>query len=139
MGLFRRKKEKTYNRTTTIIIEISVALVLFLAAIGIKWLVTNHDKKIGKINFDDQVVENLSFMDFELKTNTKEFMVNVRNYTEEKEDVKELVINFYAEDNSLVSSIVVPGFTLEKNQGTEVKGNVGTEVKLSKVEYIIKK
>lgn len=136
MGIFR-KKEKTYNKTTVIIIEIAVALVILLVGIGIKWLINNHDKDNGKVRIEDQVVEGISFVDFLYNEDTSEYLVNAINYNVATINIKELKLYIYSDENAQVAAVTFEGFDLEYNESHELKGKLPEGTSISTVEYAV--
>lgn len=141
MGLFKKKDPvKTCNKRCVIIIEIIVAVLLFLTLLGIKWLVTNIDEDANVIKLDNQTVENVSFVDFEVEYKDEQGNVTVSaiNYTEEDITIPNLKIKLYASDNSLVSQIDVPEeIVLESNQEHLITSTIATTTKIASVEYVI--
>lgn len=140
MNLFRKKEEKkTINRKTVIIIEVCCAVVLFLTLLGIKWLVTNRDVDVNVVKLENQVVENVSFVDFriEYEEEVGNVTVSAINYTEEEIKVPSLKIKLYAADNNLISQIEVPEFTLSTNQEHLIENKILTTTKVASVEYVI--
>lgn len=138
MGIFRKKKEvKTVNRTVVIILEVLAALFLFTVLLAVKWAITSIDKDAGKTKLENQVVDNLSFVDFVID---KEGVLTVSaiNYTEETLNFKSVKIRLYAKDNSLISQVEVPEeLELEKNQEHLITADVGNIDKVYSVEYIV--
>ena len=142
MNIFRRKKEeKRISKPLVIVIEISIAVLLFLAAIGIKWLLANkYNPKILK--FEDQIVEGITFSDFKLdyREDKNNLQVNAINYTEEEKNIKKIMLKLYSKDNTLISQIEVENdIKLKSNEKYLISATVDTEVKIGKVEYEIGK
>ena len=142
MGLFKKKKEeKRINKAVVIIIELFVAIVLFLCAIGIKWLLTNkYNPRIVKL--EEQTVEGVTFSDFvaDYSDVTGKIKVNAINYTENDIVIKGVTLNLYAKDNTLISRIELPNtITLKPNEKYLITNDISTEVRIGKVEYEIGK
>ena len=142
MGLFKKKKEeKRINKTVVIIIELFVAVVLFLCAIGIKWLLTNrYNPRIVKL--EEQTVQGVTFEDFvaDYSDITGKIKVNAINYTENDIVINGITLNLYAKDNTLISRIELPNkITLKPNEKYLITNEIATEVRIGKVEYEIGK
>lgn len=137
----KEKKEHLYNKKTVIIFEILFALVVLAAAIGIKYLVTN--KNDSTLRFENQVVEGITFSDFNISFNKEgsTVKVNLINYTEESIELEGVVIKLYAKDNTQVSEITLDsGFAslLESNQSIQVENTTTADLSgISSVEYVV--
>ena len=145
MFKWNKKEEKRFNRTTVIVTEVCVAIVVLLSALGIKYLVTNRTDKA--IHLSDQVVENLTFSEFTIakgKNNSSSINVNIINYTEESITFKTVTVNLYASDNTKVASLTFgteeEPIKLEPNQETTIEGTSSIDLSdVTFVEYEIKK
>lgn len=140
----KNKEEKVpMKKSTVIIIEVLVAVVVLLAALGIKYLVTNrHDDNV--VRLEDQLIDNISFTDFVLTYEEGKSTINVTliNYTEEPIDINKLTIKLYAKDNTQVSEITAPlnegAGRLESNQRTEITSVIELDLTdIANVEYVI--
>lgn len=140
-----KEKAVKMKKSTIIIIEVSCALVILFAAIGVKYLITNKvDNNVIKL--ENQVVNNITFSDFTLKyeKKTSKITVNMINYTEENIEIKKLTIRLYAKDNTKVSEIVADLQTdgnatvLGPNQRTQIENSTKLDLTdISKVEYVV--
>lgn len=141
MWPFKKKEEKKrVNRVVVIIIEILLALLLLFSLIAIKYVITANDSDANKIKLENQVVENVSFIDFviDYTNNEGKLSVSAINYTENPLKITKLKINLYATNNSLISTVEIPDeITLEKNQEHLVTASVGNIDKVASVEYIL--
>lgn len=133
------------KKSTIIVIEVLVALVVFGALIGVKYLITNKNND-NVIKLENQVVKNISFTDFTLTYEKKNsnIYVNMINYTEENIEIKKLTIKLYAKDNTQVSEIkadlTVDGnpTIIGPNQQTAVENSTKLDLtNISKVEYVV--
>lgn len=140
----KNKEEKVpMKKSTVIIIEVLVAVVVLLAALGIKYLVTNrHDDNV--VRLEDQLIDNISFTDFVLTYEEGKSTINVTliNYTEEPIDINKLTIKLYAKDNTQVSEITAPlnegAGRLESNQRTEITSVIELDLTdIANVEYVV--
>ena len=140
MNLFKRKKvEKTISKPLVIIIEVSLAVIIFLCAIGLKWLITNrYNSRLVKL--ENQVVNNFTFSDcsIEYSEDKGTLKVNVINYTEEVISTDKVTINLYAKNNTLISQIELPNkIILRPNEKYLITTEIATDVRAGKVEYKI--
>lgn len=150
-GLFRKKekgldKKTKMKKSTIIIIDVAVVVLLAAIALGIKFLVTNKiDKNVVKL--ENQVVNNVTFTDFNLKYKNKKSNIKVTmiNYTAEEIIIKKLTIKLYASDNRQVSEITVDylenadePLKLGENQQSTFENSTKLDLTdITKVEYII--
>ncbi len=142
MNIFKKKKEeKRINKAVVITIELFVAVLLFLCAIGIKWLVTNkYNPRIVKL--EDQTVQGITFEDFSVDYSdiTGKIKVNAINYTENDIEINGVTLNLYAKDNTLIARVSLPTQkVLKPNEKYLITNEIATEVRIGKVEYEIGK
>ncbi len=142
MSIFKKKKEeKRINKAVVIVIELFVAIILFLCAIGIKWLITNkYNPRIVKL--EEQTVQGITFSDFvaDYSNVTGTIKVNAINYTENEITINGLTLNLYAKDNTLISRIELPNtIILKPNEKYLITNEIATEARIGKVEYEIGK
>ena len=140
MNLFKKKKEeKRISKPLVIITEFFIAIVVFLCAIGLKWLVANkYNPKIIKL--DDQTVEGITFSDFKVDyTDGKgKLTVNAINYTENPIIITKVTLRLYSKDNILISEIEVPNkVTLKTDEKYLISNEIATDTRVGKVEYKI--
>ena len=140
MNLFKRKKEeKQVSRPLVIIIELVVAIIIFLCAIGLKWLIANrYNPRLIKL--ENQTVDNFTFSDFSVEYSDDKGLlkVNAINYTEEVISTDKITINLYAKNNTLISRIELPNkIILKPNEKYLISNEIATDVRVGKVEYII--
>lgn len=139
MGLFIKKEEKS-NKKIVIFFEVLFAIILFLSLIGIKWLYYNGNNNSDTIKIENQVVNDISFVDFSAKyTDTKTTItVSAINYTSSPKEINSIKIKLYAVDNSLISEINVPSsFTLEPNHEHVISSELAKISEIASVEYIV--
>lgn len=139
--MFKKKEKMTLKKSTVIIIEVCVGLVVLLAALGIKYLVTN--KADDSIRFSDQVVSGITFSDFTIKKdedNNNVITVNAINYSEESLDLERITVMLLTEDNIKVSEINFDfGYKLDKNQQIELMNTIAMDLSgVASVEYEVK-
>lgn len=141
MGIFKKKEErKPCNKRCVIVIEIIVAVLLFLTLLGLKWLITNIDENANIVKLDNQVVNNVSFVDFKVEYINEQGNVTVSaiNYTGEEIEIPNLKIKLYSSDNSLISQIEVSNpIVLDTNQERLIASTISTTSKVASVEYVI--
>lgn len=141
MGLFNKKENrKPCNKRCVIVIEIIVAVLLFLTLLGLKWLIINIDEDANIVKLNNQVVNNVSFVDFKVEYTEEQGNVTVSaiNYTGEEIKIPNLKIKLYSSDNSLISQIeVADPIVLETNQEHLIASTISTTSKVSSVEYVI--
>ena len=140
MNLFKRKKEvKTVSKPLVIVTEMVLAIIIFLSAIGIKWLVANkYNPKV--VNLPNQTVEGITFSDFsiEYEEATGKLTVNAINYTDREIEVEKITLKLYSKDNTLVSEIEIPnGLKLNSNEKYLIANDINTRTRIGKVEYKI--
>lgn len=150
-GLFRKKEvgldaKTKVKKSTIVIIDIIVLVLLGAIAIGIKYLVTNKvDKNLVKL--ENQTVNNITFSDFNIKYKKKKSHINVTliNYTAEEISINKLTIRLYASDNTNVSAITIDyledsgePLKLGENQQTIVENSTPLDLTgITNVEYIM--
>ena len=123
-----------------IFFEILFAIILFLSLIGIKWLYYNGNNDSNEIKIENQIVNNISFVDFKAKyTDTKTTItVSAINYTESPIDIKSIKIKLYSEDGSLISEVNMPNeLTLEQNHEHVISSELAKISEIASVEYIV--
>lgn len=141
MGLFKKKEEPNKcSRRLIIIIEIIVAVLLFLTLLGLKWLFLNVHEDSNIVKLDNQVVNDVSFVDFQTKyeNNKGEVSVSAINYLDKEITIPSLKIRLYSSDNSLVSQIEInEPIVLDANQEHLIENTIATNTKVARVEYVI--
>lgn len=141
MGIFKKKGDKKLcNKRCVIAIEIIVAVLLFLTLLGLKWLITNIDEDANIVKLDNQVINNVSFVDFKVEYTDKQgdITVSAINYTNEEIEIPNLKIKLYSSDNSLISQIEVANpIALQTNQEQLITSTISTTSRVASVEYVI--